>query len=649
MKGLHSSCRTLIPPMGIQNFRCSSSLSTSLKSQINVWKTNNAGLSYTSSQSTKEENDSKETLGWYGDEGRNIRVSVWWDFENCSVPVGVSVYKVVPRILAALRTSGIKGPMTICGYGDILQLSRSTQEALTATGICLSHVPRGGKNSADRALLVDLVLWASQNPPPAHLFLISGDGDFSSILHRLRMQNYNILLANSDTSSAALCNAASIVWQWNRIMRGKGLLGKQYNHPPDGIPCSWYGQPIGPVEDVFRDVDLRASNDTVPELSEGIETESSQELDPKPRLIPRTVMTQIAYILNSYPQGLSIQQLQSEIAKHDIEVDKDFFGHKKFLQFLIAMPNTLKLHRRVSSDGKTWIYYAYPKSTESSKSKARPSSMEPADGKRLERAGTDGEAVSSAPKSVLKEHALDKESPLSGGIKETHTDGSSGQSSNINGQRSQQQESFLGRILRNWFGKGLSNDSGNVDDSNNGNLKTKSKDAEDRNDRSDGVGADVRNLNDNDPSSPEKISKASAETKLSFSQWLFKSSSHNSSSPDIGLRSHLKENVEVCSKNSQVNSSSSPSIFKWFSQDWKGWLPSLRGNFSQTSLCHADFVSSPKKISADCQGRGTCDRLILSQSEDAHIFSKPEFWHNVKNYLRSNRGSAVVSKAKSSL
>eukprot|EP01018_Ginkgo_biloba_P023059 Gb_29329 [translate_table: standard] len=91
----------------------------------------------------KEENDSKETLGWYGDEGRNIRVSVWWDFENCSVPVGVSVYKVVPRILAALRTSGIKGPMTIRGYGDILQLSRSTQEALTATGICLSHVPRG--------------------------------------------------------------------------------------------------------------------------------------------------------------------------------------------------------------------------------------------------------------------------------------------------------------------------------------------------------------------------------------------------------------------------------------------------------------------------------------------------------------------------
>eukprot|EP01018_Ginkgo_biloba_P008964 Gb_11916 [translate_table: standard] len=84
-----------------------------------------------------------------------------------------------------------------------------------------------------------------------------------------------------------------------------------------------------------------------------------------------------------------------------------------------------------------------------------------------------------------------------------------------------------------------------------------------------------------------------------------------------------------------------------FEDDLKGWLPSLRGNISQTSPCHADFVSSPKKISADSQDRGTSDRLILSQSEDAHIFSEPEFWNNVKIYLRSTRGSVVVSKAKS--
>eukprot|EP01018_Ginkgo_biloba_P003157 Gb_22337 [translate_table: standard] len=126
----------------------------------------------------------------------------------------------------------------------------------------------------------------------------------------------------------------------------------------------------------------------------------------------------------------------------------------------------VKIGQLVQLDGgddKTWIYYAYPKSTESSKSKVRPSSMEPANGKRLERARTDGETVSSTPKSVLKENTLDKESPLS---------------------------------------RGLSNDSGNADDSNNGNLKIKRKDAKDR---SDGTRVDGRNLNDNDPNDGKSL------------------------------------------------------------------------------------------------------------------------------------------------
>lgn len=97
-----------------------------------------------SQSSGKEETggSARETIGWHGDEGRHIRVSVWWDFENCSVPVGVNVHKVSPRITAALRTSGVKGPIAIYAYGDVVQLSRSSQEALVASGIRLNHVPR---------------------------------------------------------------------------------------------------------------------------------------------------------------------------------------------------------------------------------------------------------------------------------------------------------------------------------------------------------------------------------------------------------------------------------------------------------------------------------------------------------------------------
>jgi hypothetical protein len=59
------------------------------------------------------------------------------------VPAGVNVSKVAPAITGAVRANGIKGPVHITAFGDVLQLSRSNQEALTFTGIHLSHIPNG--------------------------------------------------------------------------------------------------------------------------------------------------------------------------------------------------------------------------------------------------------------------------------------------------------------------------------------------------------------------------------------------------------------------------------------------------------------------------------------------------------------------------
>ena len=76
------------------------------------------------------------------EESRAVRVSVWWDFENCHIPNGVNVCRVAPRVSAALRAAGIRGPLSITAFGDVLQLARSSQEALAATGVSISHVPR---------------------------------------------------------------------------------------------------------------------------------------------------------------------------------------------------------------------------------------------------------------------------------------------------------------------------------------------------------------------------------------------------------------------------------------------------------------------------------------------------------------------------
>ncbi|XVE86606.1 hypothetical protein DITRI_Ditri18aG0047500 [Diplodiscus trichospermus] len=265
---------------------------------------------------------------------RHVKVSVWWDFENCSPPSGVNVFKIAHMITSALRANGIKGPVQITAFGDIFQLSRANQEALTSTGVNLAHIPKGGKNSADRSLLVDLMYWTSQNPPPAHLFLISGDRDFSSILHRLRMNNYNVLLASPESAPSVLCSAASIMWNWNALLRGENLTGKHYNQPPDGPYGSWYGHYKVPLEDPFL-VEQQACSRTE-ELSGGCS-------DSKPQPIPKAVIKHIQKILNSHPKGISISDLHSELKKSNVVLNKDYYGYKKFSRFLLSMPHILRL------------------------------------------------------------------------------------------------------------------------------------------------------------------------------------------------------------------------------------------------------------------------------------------------------------------
>ncbi|KAK6238141.1 hypothetical protein QUC31_003610 [Theobroma cacao] len=288
------------------------------------------------------------------EESRHVKVSVWWDFENCNLPAGVNVFKIAHMITAAVRANGIKGPIQITAFGDIFQLSRTNQEALSSTGVNLAHVPHGGKNSADRSLLVDLMYWVSQNPPPAHLFLISGDRDFASVLHRLRMNNYNVLLASPESAPSVLCSAASIMWNWNALLKGENLTGKHYNQPPDGPSGSWYGHYKVPLENPFLVVEQPACPRTE-ELSEGCS-------DSKPRPIPKVVIKQIRQILNSYPKGISITDLRLELDRSNVGLDKDLYGYKKFSRFLLSMRRILTL--KSEGDGQFLIRGITPKAGE---------------------------------------------------------------------------------------------------------------------------------------------------------------------------------------------------------------------------------------------------------------------------------------------
>uniref|UniRef100_A0A1J3G7I0 Meiosis arrest female protein 1 n=1 Tax=Noccaea caerulescens TaxID=107243 RepID=A0A1J3G7I0_NOCCA len=294
-----------------------------------------SGSSHSSSRRPQHDEDS-----------RSVKVSVWWDFQKCNLPAGANVFRVAQSITGAIRNSGIKGPIAITAFGDVLQLPRSNQEALSATGISLTHVPQGGNNSADSSLITDLMCWVSQNPPPAHLFLISNDKEFASMLHRLRMSNYNILLASKSSAPGVLCSAASIMWDWDALIKGENVTGKHFNQPPDGPYNSWYGHYRVPLLDPFAIATTSEKSATVKieEVSESSSNSDSISSDSvKVRPIPKEVVDKIRLILKLYPKGAPISELRSELFKSNLAIDKDFYGHKKFSRLLLSMPDVLQV------------------------------------------------------------------------------------------------------------------------------------------------------------------------------------------------------------------------------------------------------------------------------------------------------------------
>ncbi|CAL4914578.1 unnamed protein product [Urochloa decumbens] len=154
------------------------------------------------------------------------KTSVWWDIDKCAVPRGrCDPHRIAHNLIAALAAAGYAGPVSIAAYGDAARVPPPVLAALSATGICLNHVPAGSKDTSEKRMLVDMLFWAFDNPPPGNYLLISGDQDLSDLLHRLRMKRYDILLVRPPNgSSQALAAAAKKVWLWENLTAGELLL-----------------------------------------------------------------------------------------------------------------------------------------------------------------------------------------------------------------------------------------------------------------------------------------------------------------------------------------------------------------------------------------------------------------------------------------
>lgn len=155
-------------------------------------------------------------------------VAILWDIENCPVPTDVRPEDVAGNIRMALRVHPvIDGAVTMfAAYGDFNAFPRRLREGCQRTGVKLIDVPNGRKDAADKAILVDMFLFALDNPPPSSIMLISGDVDFSPALHILGQRGYTVILVipSGTGVSSALSNAGRFVWDWPSVARAEGFV-----------------------------------------------------------------------------------------------------------------------------------------------------------------------------------------------------------------------------------------------------------------------------------------------------------------------------------------------------------------------------------------------------------------------------------------
>ncbi|XP_047977215.1 uncharacterized protein LOC125219317 isoform X2 [Salvia hispanica] len=158
----------------------------------------------------------------------HVPVAILWDIENCPVPSDVRPEDVAGNIRMALRAHPlIDGVVTMfSAYGDFNAFPRRLREGCQRTGVRLIDVPNGRKDAADKAILVDMFLFALDNPPPSPIMLISGDVDFAPALHILGQRGYTVILVipSGVGVSSALSNAGRFVWEWPSVARGEGFV-----------------------------------------------------------------------------------------------------------------------------------------------------------------------------------------------------------------------------------------------------------------------------------------------------------------------------------------------------------------------------------------------------------------------------------------
>lgn len=168
--------------------------------------------------------------------GQDSQVAVFIDYDNIEMSVedvlGKNAEVDWNRVLQSAREMG--RVVLRRAYADWAEAANK-QRQLLGLGVELVHVnsKRGMKNAADIRIVIDaLEFLYNEQHTFTHVLLVSGDGDFTELVHRLRTRGKIVYgMGVSGTSSEVLTNTCDKFIYYDKLPGIKQQQQKKNNQP----------------------------------------------------------------------------------------------------------------------------------------------------------------------------------------------------------------------------------------------------------------------------------------------------------------------------------------------------------------------------------------------------------------------------------
>ena len=173
--------------------------------------------------------------------GQETQVAVFIDYDNIEISVEEAFGKSTDvdwnRIFQYAAQIG--RVVLRRAYADWAE-AKDKQRQLLGIGVELVHVnSKRGKNAADIRIVIDaLEFLYSEKDVFTHILLVSGDGDFTELVHRLRAHGKTVIgMGISGTTAEYLVNACDKFVYYDK-WQGVGKVKKApQNNPPQNPPA----------------------------------------------------------------------------------------------------------------------------------------------------------------------------------------------------------------------------------------------------------------------------------------------------------------------------------------------------------------------------------------------------------------------------